>query len=595
MLVIAGPGSGKTSTLCQRVFHLVNEFDISENKILVLTFTKKAAAHMKERYEDLTGRPSECNFSTIHSLCYRILCDYSGKKSLDIINDIDKAKLIKRLVFDEIGYSDMDEDTVDMLQELTYKHKLSTEMGVKFNEDIIRSGVFGSELSFKVFYDRMEEYKKKNGIMDFDDLLYETRRAFTDNRKFLNKWQSTFRYCLVDEFQDTNEIQFEIIKMLSAKHLNVFAVGDDDQSIYAFRGAVPFIMNKFIEEYPDCDKVFLEINYRSIRKITDFSNKLIVYNKDRMPKVMKTLNDFEGRISVKAYADQISQYRKILSEITVYGNKDDIYDTAVLFRTNMQKERFLHELMLYPVLCGNTKNHEIYNRIAAFYRVLSGKFDMNDIYESMNLFGGAISRYYAPKRKEDLSCWVNICKSCNAKDEEVAVTEYLEMIEFCEKLTPEIALLTIARNKGFLKSIKSRFEENCDFERFINEFKCSINKMIEGCRTFEEAALNIDKSPERGKEEGAVAVNVMTLHECKGLEFTNVYIPDLNYGLMPIARAVGEDEIEEERRLLYVGITRAKRNLMLSYSKTINGRETPASGFINELISGYSSSSSRES
>ena len=597
MLVIAGPGSGKTSTLCQRVFNLVNEFGVSENKILVITFTKKAAAHMKKRYEELAGNSTECNFSTIHSLCYRILCDYFGKNSLNIISDTDKSKLIKRLVYDETGYDDMDENTLEFLQELLYKYALKEEMGEEFNEDIIKTGIFASELSFKVFYDKVKEYKQEKGILDYEDLLYMTRRAFMDDQRFLYKWQAEFQYCLVDEFQDTNEIQFEIIKMLAKKHLNVFAVGDDDQSIYAFRGAVPCIMNKFIEEYTNCERVFLDINYRSTPKITEFSNRLIINNNGRMPKVMRTFNKPEGMVSVKVYANQISQYRKILSEIAAFGSADDIRETAVLLRTNMQKERFLHELSLYPALCGsvNVKNREIYGKIAAFYRVISGDFDIKDVYESMNLFGGAISRYYAPKRKEDLSCWVNICKSCNAKDEEAAVVEYLEMITFCEKLTPEIAMLTIVQNKGFLKNMKNLFEEKRDFDAYIKEFKCSINNLIKDCNSFEDAAFKIDKSLKRGKYDREYPLNVLTLHESKGLEFSNVYIPDLNYGLMPIIRATGEDGIEEERRLLYVGLTRAKRNLMLSYAKTINGRETPASGFVDELISNYSSSSSRES
>ncbi|MBQ9341719.1 MAG: ATP-dependent helicase [Lachnospiraceae bacterium] len=583
MLVIAGPGSGKTSTLCQRVFNLVSEYGIPENKILVLTFTKKAAAHMKERYEMLSKKPSQGRFSTIHSLCYSILSDYRQSKSINIISDTDRDKIIKRLILDKFGIKDLDESMVQYISKLLYEISLSAETGKKFNGDIISSGVFESEEGLRYFYDTLQEYKRKYEYMDYDDILYEVRRIFIDNKRILEKWQRLFSYILVDEYQDTNEVQFEIIRMLAENSHNIFAVGDDDQSIYGFRGATPDIMKKFLSCFKDAETVYLDINYRSTPKIITFCNKLITENKERMPKVMKPVEENTGNVMIRVYKDQTDQYKKILSEIIRLGYEPG--GTAVLFRTNLQKDEFLEEMAFYPMLSGKggDKKPKVYKSIAAFYRVLSGHYIAEDIALSMNLFGGNISPYFMPKRKEDLRCWPDICISCNEEKEASEVNEYINMIDFCEKLNPRIAFLTIAGNKGFVKMIKSEFEEEADFKRFFDELKNSINLFLEDCNSFSDAAAKIDKADIVGKNSGFNSLNVLTMHESKGLEFDNVYIPDLNMGLMPINKASGENGIEEERRLLYVAMTRAKKNLMLSYFATANGRETKASGFIKEL------------
>lgn len=583
MLVIAGPGSGKTSTLCQRVFNLVSEYGIPENKILVLSFTKKAAAHMKERYEMLSKKPSQGRFSTIHSLCYSILSDYRQSKSINILNESERNKIIKRLILEKFGISELYEETVQYISKLLYDMSISVEMGKKFNGDIISSGVFQSEEGLRYFYDTLQEYKRKYEYMDYDDMLYEVRRIFLDNKRILEKWQRLFSYILVDEYQDTNEVQFEIIRMLAENSHNIFVVGDDDQSIYGFRGATPDIMKKFLSCYEDVETVYLDINYRSTPKIITFCNKFITENKERMPKVMKPVNENTGNVMIRVYKDQTVQYRRILSEIADRGNKPG--DTAVLFRTNIQKDEFLEEMALYPSLSGKAGSNrpEVYGKIAAFYRVLSGSYVVEDIALSMNLFGGNISQYLMPKRKEDLRCWPDICKSCNEEEEAREVTEYINMIDFCEKLNPKIAFLTISGNKGFIKMLKTEFEEEVYFERFFNELKNSINLCLEDCNSFSDAAAKIDKADIVGKKCGLNSLNVLTMHESKGLEFDNVYIPDLNMGLMPINKASGENGIEEERRLLYVAMTRAKKNLMLSYFATANGREIKASGFLKEI------------
>ena len=583
MLVIAGPGSGKTSTLCQRVFNLVSEYGIPENKILVLTFTKKAAAHMKERYEMLSKKPSQGRFSTIHSLCYSILSDYRQSKSINILSESERNKIIKRLILEKFGISELDEETVQYICKLLYDMSISVETGKEFNGDIISCGVFQSEEGLRYFYDTLQEYKRKYEYMDYDDMLYEVRRIFLDNKRILEKWQRLFSYILVDEYQDTNEVQFEIIRMLAENSHNIFAVGDDDQSIYGFRGATPDIMKKFLSCYEDAETVYLDINYRSTPKIITFCNKFITENKERMPKVMKPVEENTGNVMIRVYKDQTAQYKRILSEIIKLGYNPE--DTAVLFRTNIQKDEFLEEMALYPFLLGKGggKKPKVYKGIAAFYRVLSGHYIAEDIALSMNLFGDNISPYFMPKRKEDLKCWPDICKSCNEEEEAREVTEYINMIDFCEKLNPKIAFLTISGNKGFIKMLKTEFEEEAYFERFFNELKNSINLCLEDCNSFSDAAAKIDKAYIVEKNCGLNSLNVLTMHESKGLEFDNVYIPDLNMGLMPINKASGENGIEEERRLLYVAMTRAKKNLMLSYFATANGREIKASGFLKEI------------
>lgn len=588
MLVIAGPGSGKTSTLCQRVFNLVKEYGISENKILILTFTKKAAIHMKERYELLAKKNSESKFSTIHSLCYSILKDYRHTNSLNILSEKDKIKIIKRLILEEFGETDIDESTLEILLELLYKFAISNEMHKEFNADIIKCGILKSYEGLKYFSERLENEKRKMGVLDYDDLLYETRRAFIENKGFLKKWQGYYDYFLIDEFQDTNEIQFDIIARLAENYNNIFAVGDDDQSVYGFRGALPDIMKRFLHLYDNTETVFLDTNYRSTPKIVSFSNKLISVNKDRMPKVMKTVNSDKGTVGIRRYPDRKTQYRQILSEIFNNNGKSENDNTAVLLRTNFQKEQFINEMQLFPGLNGNNneciKNKYVYEEVAAFFRVISKNFGMEDVIKSMNIFNGTISKFLMPKRKEDLNNWTSICIACNEEKEALAVTEYINMIEFCEKLTPQIAFLTIAQNEGFKNMVKSKFENDINYTSFWEKLKTNINNSIIDCKEFFDAASKIDKIEVAGKDGNVRNINVLTMHESKGLEFDNVYIPDLNIGLMPINRAVGDDAIEEERRLLYVALTRAKRNLMLSYYETVNGRETKASGFIDELI-----------
>ncbi|MBQ7077466.1 MAG: ATP-dependent helicase [Lachnospiraceae bacterium] len=591
MLVIAGPGSGKTSTLCRRVYNLNYSYQIPEKKILVLTFTKNAAEHMRQEYLKLKGE-ERCDvmFCTIHSLCYKILSE-NLKTKLNIITEREKLKIIKRLLASTFKNDDIDitmaTDVGDLIS-FTTSNKNRVFNGKKYENGNI-TAYFGDMETFLNFYNKYTAYKEKERIFDFDDLIFKAYELLSEKVNLRLRWQNEFSYVLVDEFQDTNDHEFDLIMMLVENSMNIFAVGDDDQSIYGFRGANPLIMKRFLKEYPKSKTVYLDINYRSTKEITDISNKLICKNKTRMEKTMHNAVCFsKGRVLVKRYADAEKQYEELIEDISRRINegtpKEDI---AVLFRTNYLKNAFLEKTKRLETNgdnCYSAIKTEMIEEIISLFKVVSGEFTAEDVIKSMNIFDEKVTSYYMPKNTKELYLWADIVEKCDDRDEIAGVEEYLSLITTLKKVPPYVGINLVLNNLKYKEKIRRQYRtyaESLDnYRKIIFGFKNLINENF----TYNDAIIELNIVRSSKDDANCGRFNVLTLHESKGLEFDTVYIPDINEGIIPNKKAKGEEETEEERRLLYVGLTRAKNNLILSFSTNKSGKNLKASGFIKEIL-----------
>ncbi|ORX24428.1 DNA helicase PcrA [Thermoanaerobacterium sp. PSU-2] len=606
VLILAGAGSGKTRVLTHRIAYLVREKNVSPANIIAITFTNKAAEEMKDRVESLLGYVGDIWVSTFHSACVRILR-----------RDIEKIGYDRNFVI----YDTQDQKTLisDCIKELNLNDKQYTIKGMlaaisKAKDKMISPDdyllEFGNDYRNKKIADVYKLYQKKlkkDNALDFDDIIIKTIELFQKNEDILRYYQNKFRYIMIDEYQDTNRPQYEFVNLLAQKYRNLCVVGDDDQSIYGWRGADIKNILDFEKDYPEAKVIKLEQNYRSTQVILDAANSVIDNNVKRKRKRLWTDNKNGEKIVVWEAQNERDEANFIIETIKNLVSEGRKYsDFAVLYRTNAQSRIFEEACMANDVPYKLVGALRFYDRkeikdIIAYLRILINPYDDVSLKRIINV----------PKR--------GIGESTVASLEKYAVEHDTSMYfaipnvevsgrtrkaldsfkEFIDDLISQLDFMTVTEvidyvldKTGYIEELKAdgteesegRIENINEFIGAAREFmESSQDKSLEAFLSSITLVSDIDTAGEIGE-----SLVLMTLHSAKGLEFPVVFIAGMEEGIFPNSMSfVDEHELEEERRLCYVGITRAKERLFMTYARNRNLYGKPqyntASRFINEI------------
>ena len=592
-MVLAGPGSGKTLTIAKRIEYLIMKYKVRPEEILVITFTKYAAQEMKERTRRICGPSSYAvTFGTFHRIYYGIMKSAYRLEPSNLLTDEEKYRMLRTLL-PKVGW-DQEPETDE---EKDYLQELAIEIGnVKNNCMDIEEyePVKYTTEKFRKLYRTYEETKKKYRKIDFEDMLIQCRDLFMKRPDILKKWQEKFQYILVDEFQDVNQAQYDVVRMLAAPQDNLFVVGDDDQSVYGFRGAKPGIMKEFMKDYPKARQILLDVNYRSSGYIVKGALRVIGNNKIRFEKKIEAFRKPDETVHVQEVKDPVQEAEYVLERIREYREKGVSYtEMAVLYRTNVDA-RAMSELMTEYQIPFVMKEHlnNIYEHFIAldmisYLRLSQGEYDRKYFLQIANRPNRYLTR---ESMKTGNVSYESLRRYYRDKDWMVDRIDQLEwdMKMICDK-TPYAAIQYIRKRMGYDEFLK----EYAAYRKISSEDLFAVLEEIwqnsKGYGTIKEWFEHIEsygkmlkeQNKKNGEKEG---VNLMTMHAAKGLEFDTVFVIEANEGSCPYKKATADEEIEEERRLFYVAMTRAKRKLVISYVKEKNGKDLLPSRFVSELL-----------
>lgn len=614
LLILAGAGSGKTRVLTHRIAHLVENKRIRPWSILAITFTNKAAKEMKERLAQLLSEETVKDMwvSTFHSMCVRILRRYAELLNYSRYFTIYDTSDQKTLIKDVIKLLNINEKNFPVGSVMgaisSYKNRLITA-----SEAINEAGNDFRQKQLAKIYTAYEQRLKENNAMDFDDLLLNTYLLFKEHSEALTYYQNKFQYILVDEYQDTNSAQYRLVEMLAEQHQNLCVVGDDDQSIYGWRGAdISNILN-FEQDFKNATVIKLEQNYRSTKNILDAANSVVAHNKGRKPKKLWTNSEAGERITIMPTVNEYKEAESIAKCIVSAIEKEarEYKHFAILYRTNAQsrvlEEKMISESIPYRLLGGVRfyERKEIKD-IISYLKVISNPKDDIAIKRIINVPRRGIGdtsverlSEYAYENQMDFFEVARYCKEMGILGPAPSqkVLGFVNLIETLQEVAKENdvkklieVLLEQIEYRDYLRVTEPDTAE--DRLSNIDELLSKAIYYMEHTDApslddfLEEIALVADVD---NYDEESNSVVLMTLHSAKGLEFPIVFMPGLEDGLFPSYMSItdGEDKVEEERRLCYVGITRAREKLYLLYAdqRTMFGRiqsNTP-SRFINEL------------
>jgi DNA helicase-2/ATP-dependent DNA helicase PcrA len=594
LLILAGAGSGKTRVLTHRIAWLIDEKGVNPWNILAITFTNKAAGEMRERVDDIVGFGSEQIWvSTFHSACVRILrrfADHLGYERNFVIYDTDDQKSVikeicKRLNIDTKIYKER-----ALLSAISSaKNEMIDAKAYALNV----SGDFGKQRIADV-YGEYEKVLYKNNAMDFDDLLVKTVEVLRNNEDVLNYYQERFKYIMVDEYQDTNTVQFRLVSLLAGKYRNLCVVGDDDQSIYKFRGANIYNILNFEKEFSDAKVIKLEQNYRSTQTILDAANSVIRHNKGRKEKTLWTANEVGDKIVFHQYQNEYDEAYQVVEEISriVSQGKAHYNDYAILYRTNAQsrvlEEKFVARSIPYKIVGGINfyQRREIKDILAYLKTIDNGRDDL------------AVRRIInVPKRGIGMTTLNRVTEYGEARD-----MSFFDALECCddiprigktgEKIKGFVNMIEVFRAQSEYITLAELLTNVLEETGYIKELEEEDTEVAQGRIENIDELMNKIVAYEEEEEEPTLSgflenvalvsdidsldeaedyVMLMTLHSAKGLEFPYVYMCGMEDGLFPSYMTIVNDdpeEIEEERRLCYVGITRAKKRLTMTYAKS---------------------------
>lgn len=592
-MVLAGPGSGKTLTIAKRIEYLIMKHKVRPEEILVITFTKYAAWEMKNRTRSICGPSSYAvTFGTFHGIYYGILKWAYRLNQSNLLSDEEKYRILREV----LPGIDWDQEP-EADEEKDYLQELAIEIGnVKNNCMDIEEyePVKYTTEKFRKLYRTYEETKKKYRKIDFEDMLIQCRDLFMKRPDILKKWQEKFQYILVDEFQDVNQAQYDVVRMLAAPQDNLFVVGDDDQSVYGFRGAKPGIMKEFMKDYPKARQILLDVNYRSSGYIVKGALRVIGNNKIRFEKKIEAFRKPDETVHVQEVKDPVQEAEYVLERIREYREKGVSYtEMAVLYRTNVDA-RAMSELMTEYQIPFVMKEHlnNIYEHFIAldmisYLRLSQGEYDRKYFLQIANRPNRYLTR---ESMKTGNVSYESLRRYYRDKDWMVDRIDQLEwdMKMICDK-TPYAAIQYIRKRMGYDEFLK----EYAAYRKISSEDLFAVLEEIwqnsKGYGTIKEWFEHIEsygkmlkeQNKKNGEKEG---VNLMTMHAAKGLEFDTVFVIEANEGSCPYKKATADEEIEEERRLFYVAMTRAKRKLVISYVKEKNGKDLLPSRFVSELL-----------
>ena len=589
LMVLAGPGSGKTLVITYRVKWLIENAGVHPSNILVITFTRAAAEEMKKRFFMFDGMANTpVTFGTFHSIFFMILRYAYRYTAANIIREDVKRRYIKEMTENmELEIEDENEFLSGIINEISY---IKGEM---MSLSYYHSNNCSDEL-FAQIYEGYEKRLREENLIDFDDMLVFCYELLKEREDIRTLWQNKFQHILIDEFQDINKVQYEIIRMLAGKGDHLFIVGDDDQSIYRFRGARPEIMLGFEKDYPEAKKVILNTNYRCSEEIVEGAEHLISHNTKRFPKNMQAARGSKIPITFRNLKDAGEECTDILKGIRFYYKKGiPLEDMAVIFRTNTQPRLLVGRLMEYNIpfqmrdVIPNIFDHWIARNILTYIKLAMGNRDRKLFLQVMNRPKRYISRSMITEPQVDLK---KLKQQTFGKKWLYEKIDKLEMdLYLLRKMEPYAAIQYIRNGIGY----EDYMNEYAQFRRMnpddLEEVLNQIQESAKEYHSFEEWFAYIEsygeelrKQMEAGRQQKS-GVTLTTMHSSKGLEYEVVFVMDINEGETPHKKAVKEADLEEERRLFYVAVTRAKTYLFLYSVKELYQKDAQISRYIGEL------------
>lgn len=590
MLVLAGPGSGKTFTITHRICHLIEGYGVDPSNILVITFTKAAAREMKERFENLVdGRPSGVSFGTFHAIFFRILKFAYRYDAGSIVREDQKIQYIKEAMDKcQVEVEDEAEFVTSILSEI------SSVKGDMMNLDHYYSKNCSEEI-FKELYLAYEDRLRRANLIDFDDMMVMCYELFVQRKDILEAWQKKYQYILVDEFQDINRVQYEIVRMLAAPEDNLFIVGDDDQSIYRFRGAKPEIMLGFEKDYKSAKKVLLNINFRSTRDIVETAGKLIAHNEMRFQKKIVTDKGSGKPVVTRLWKDPQEETMEIVEEILNYGKAGyALSDIAVLYRTNLGPRLLIEKFMEYNVpfitrdSVPNLYDHWIAQNLVSYMKTAQGDRQRANVLQIINRPNRYISRDSLEGNPVNFESVKSFYQDRSFMVERVEQLEYdLRMLK---NMAPVAAVNYIRKAIGYDDYLREYAQYRRMKPEELLEVADQLSESAAGFQSFDQWLVHMKEYGEelnnraKSGQTKAEGVALMTMHSSKGLEYKIVYILDANEGVTPHQKAVLPADLEEERRMFYVAMTRAKERLHVNYVQERYGKKQDVSRFVREYL-----------
>lgn len=597
-MVLAPPGSGKTLIVTERTRYLIEESGVRPDQILVITFTRYAAREMKERFERLTaGKNYPVTFGTFHSIFYGILkCAY-GIGANNLMSEKESSVLLQEV----LDQTDI-ESTPEVEDEEELVRGLLREVGMVKNGLCHLKDFHSKYLAqdeFAEVFRSYEHQKKELKKFDFDDMLVQCYALFRKKPEILQGWQKRFQYILIDEFQDINRVQYEVIRMLAAPRYNLFVVGDDDQSIYGFRGAKPELMLYMKQEFPSLRTISLTVNYRSTEFITGAAARVILHNDTRF---YKRVQSFRGRgqnVHVQEVLDEQEEAQYVTEEIQKkldQGIKPG--EIAVLFRAAVQARMISEILSEHRIpfemrdYVTNFYRHFIVKDMMAYLQLAAGKRDRSLFLTICN----RPLRYLARNSMENRQVnFEDLRKFYCDKDWMLDIIDQFDVdVRMMKSMAPYAAIQYIRKKIGYDDFLKEYAEKHQISWKQLMDVMAELEERSKNFKSYDEWEIHIAKYTQELEEQQAKArkikgerenkVQLMTIHSAKGLEFEDVFVIHANEGEIPHQKAEKKDEIEEERRLFYVALTRAKNNLCISYITQKNGNSIKPSRFVEELL-----------
>ena len=592
-MVLAGPGSGKTTVITHRIKNLIEKAEVRPENILVVTFTKAAAISMQKRFSTLMngGKGQLVTFGTFHSVFYKILRKSRRYKATEILSERQKTDYIREI----IGRYDISSNDISELSQ-NIINDIGNIKGNMLNAQEYEPSCCKKEDFIKV-YNAYNLELKKDGKMDFDDILRECYLLLCENHTILEQWRELYKYILIDEFQDINRIQMNIIELLASPLNNIFVVGDDDQSIYGFRGARPEIMIEFKDYYPEAELIVLDVNYRSTQSIINVAGRVIENNKTRLDKCAHANNDKDFQPDIRKFRNQVEELKFVVSKIKEYENQGiSLSEMAILVRNNSQIQEISSFLKNRKIEAESGKyRSNIYNGMVAkdILSYVRGalKFDGTYFNEDLIYVLNKPQRYISRQVVLSVNMNISAVRRIYSKNN---IDSFLFHIEMIRKLPPQAALSYIRKGAGYEEYLRLyAIENNIPMSGLLKQ----LEQLVQECSKFnilEQWINSIDSAQnsegqnfgKKSSGEGGTnnRINIMTMHGSKGLEFKAVFIVDANQGIIPTSKALRERDFEEERRLFYVAITRAIDYLNIYAVEERLGCPIEVSMFVEEML-----------
>ena len=588
VLCLAGPGSGKTFTLTHRIRHLILEKQIDPAKILVITFSKAAARQMEQRfYQLMNDQYYPVHFGTFHAIFFQILSRYQGYMTKDILTFSQKKKYLKMVLFQLDYPGKMDIESMEtMLSHISYiknKHDLSYVSEIEKNIP-----------QFKKIYIQYNALIRQEHKLDFDDMLVLCYELLQKRQDIWEEYAGLFEHVLIDEYQDMNPIQYEIIKGLIKPHGNLFAVGDDDQSIYGFRGSDPSIMLRFQNDFTNGTIIPLNKNYRSTKGIVNFAKQIIGENKIRYDKEVIAVKEGNG-VQLKAYESKEEQYKDLIEKFHRAKTDGNLENHACLFRTNMDAS-YLAEMLLKEKIpyvmkekLYNPYEHFICRDFIHYLHLKEGDFSIHEFVPVMN----RPLRYISREAIDTLKGQVDLDRLKNFYASKEYMIKNIQKLEYdlmrMKKMDLFAAINYIRKGIGYDAYLKKQaMEQKISADEYMKTAD-ELQKRFGMFGNLEELEMHIDNYREtiektnQNQQVQKEGVHIMTYHASKGLEFDIVHLPDCNEGNIPYKKSTTKEQIEEERRLFYVAITRAKEQVHITYVEGSAARQHLVSRFLNNV------------